>query len=525
MLNTLGVNNKLGNIHNISNSNHSAYSATTAVTDSLVMSVFEHQRLTVHDFAQPTDFAWLLAQEFTAFSIKRQRGQWQLKVGHYVGIIMLPSNTTLEILPKLAAKTKINTHNINIAPADALSSNEIMLTRQWLQRMLSDLINSDTGKLPNTKNLGQINHNLSPLPTLMPPLSQWLLNQFLQLLSVYQPTRHYQTETRNQSMLQGKLLIKEQLCRNSTQPHKFACEVSVLSPNMLSNRLIKSALLLFEPLFTASLPILLLSWRSISALNQYELRLLDFMYEQAKRQLATQPLTRQQLQAAQQLLDLAYWLLQLQRSGMATGNSLNHSNSTVGSKTQPRLCLFINMNQAFEQWASQRTASMFTQLKKGFQPLYQPRQVWLSDVAGQACLSIQPDLLIYRTANNEKHNNKSNTEPFISTKALANKNATDSARNCSHVIDIKWKHLSQSSDISASDAYQLLSYAQAYQAEQVWLVYPVTDDSRQPIVLKQQIPATHSNQHSNVTTSSHADLWLMPFNVLTATVNGWPPIN
>jgi 5-methylcytosine-specific restriction enzyme subunit McrC len=84
----------------------------------------------------------------------------------------------------------------------------------------------------------------------------------------------------------------------------------------------------------------------------------------------------------------------------------------------------------------------------------------------------------------------------------------------SHVIDIKWKHLSHAAAISASDAYQLTSYAQAYQAGQVWLVYPVQDEERQPVVLKQ---AAHHKKGDNE--PSHAQLWLIPFNVLTGTIN------
>lgn len=84
-------------------------------------------------------------------------------------------------------------------------------------------------------------------------MSEWLVTQFLQRLSGYQPTKHYQEQIHNQSSLQGKLLIKEQLRRNSTQPHKFVCETSQLSQDMLSNRLIRSALLLVESMVNSQL--------------------------------------------------------------------------------------------------------------------------------------------------------------------------------------------------------------------------------------------------------------------------------
>ena len=483
---------------------NAANNITAATTDSSVISVFEHQRLTIQDFVYPTDFNWLLAQELDVFSIKRQRGHWQLKVGHYIGIIILPSNMILEILPKPIASAQ----SLSLA-----SSAELLLTRQWLQGMLNDLINNKAGTLPHTKHVGQISHHLTPYSSSTLPLSQWLIKQFLQRLALYQPMQHYQTQVHNQPTLQGKLLIKEQLRCNSTQPHKFMSEISVLTKDMLSNRLIKSALLLIQPLLLGLLSNLL-SWRQISALNQYEIRKLDLIYAQAKHQLKRQPLTRQQRQAAQHLLDLAYWLLQMQSSSIKTGSSLDPQHPSTHNDSQPRLCLLINMNQAFEQWASQRIATIFTQLDTGYQPLYQPRQVWLSDAVGQACLSIQPDLLIYRTTVDDANAEQTDFEQHGSEHISVNETMTSSKRTCSHIIDIKWKHLSQARDISASDAYQLLSYAHAYQAQQVWLVYPVTDDRRQPVALKQQTAAEDL---------SYAELWLMPFNVMTGTLNSLPP--
>ena len=471
------------------------------------MSVFEHQRLVAEDFTDIDDFAWLLAQEFTVFSIKRQRGQWQLKVGHYIGIILLPSGVTLEILPKIVAGSQKNS---------LTQSDEITRTRQWVQVMLADLMSLSNRhhKLPHTKNLGQLSQHLTPLSTQTPPLSKWLIRQFLQLLSDYQPTKQYQTQSYNQSMLQGKLLIKEQLKRNSHQPHKFVCEVNQLSTDMLANRMIRSALVFLEQLagasqayhsqsisLSAALLSKLVCWRQITVLNPYERQRLGPLYQMAKQQLASQPLSRLQRQSVDKLLDLAYWLLQMQYSNLPTGNGVNHKDG------QLRLCLLINMNQAFEQWASLRLTQLFGQSTSINQPIYQiftqQKDIWLRDATGQTCLSIQPDLLIYDTATEAN-----------SQKQRTGKAGTD-ASHCSHVIDIKWKTLTHARDISATDAYQLTSYAQAYQAKQVWLVYPVMDDTPQPVALQQSIDSVKL---------SHAILWLMPFNVTTGTLNN-PSVN
>ena len=507
------------------NSTNIADSVNTTALDADIITVFEHQRLTARDFGHVSDFHWLMAQEFKVFSIKRQQGQWQLKVGHYIGVILLPSGMTLEVLPKLLAKTSTS---LQQQPHDVSKSNDINQTRQWVQDMLADLTNSHhyKGKLPNTKNLGQFSAQLAALPIKALPLSDWLIAQFLRRLSHYRPTKQYQAQIHNQAALQGRLLIKEQLRHNRMQPHKFVCESSVLSQEMLGNRLIKSALVLLTPLFPASMSLPSLQrWQQVPPLSRYERQRLEPLYQQAKRQLALQSLSRQQLQAAQQLLDLAYWLLQ--QSAAHTGNAIDLRTSGNHNPSQLRLCLLIDMNQAFEQWASQRIATMFQQNNSAYKPMFQTQSVWLNDAEGQACLSIRPDLLIYKVAadNDTQLNPSQDQNP---EDVMVSKNDSDSASNYnsghySHVIDMKWKHLAHAGAISANDAYQLTSYAQAYRAEQVWLVYPVQDNSRQPVELRQQAydkgDSTDCRKTSNIQ-SNPARLWLIPFNVMSGSING-----
>ena len=512
----------IGSSINGANSGNSANSVNATTTDTHIITVFEHQRLTARDFVHVADFHWLMAQEYAVFSIKRQQGQWQLKVGHYIGIILLPSGMTLEILPKLMAKTS-SKHNRQ-QPYDSAESSAINQTRQWLQSMLADLTNSShsQSKLPNTKNLGQFSNQLAALPLTALPLSDWLIAQFLQRLSRYQPTKHYQAQIHNQAALQGRLLIKEQLRHNSMQPHKFVCESSVLSQEMLSNRLIKSALVLLAPLSPTSMSLpSLQQWRQVAVLSRYELQRLELLYQQAKRQLALQPLSRQQLQAAQQLLDLAYWLLQ--QSDAHTGNGIDPNPSAALNPSQPRLCLLFDMNQAFEQWASLRIATMFQQVNLAYKPLFQTQSVWLNDAEGQACLSIRPDLLIYKVAADKgAYFNLGQKKNQDDIEVSESESAGDySLGHYSHVIDMKWKHLAHAGAISANDAYQLTSYAQAYHAEQVWLVYPVQDDIRQPIELRQQAYNESKDCHKTADRQSNpARLWLIPFNVITGKING-----
>lgn len=502
-------------INKMANSTNSDVSKPISVaaikSDVNIMTVFEHQRLTSDHFLHPADFMWLITQEFAVFTVKRQRGQWQLKVGHYIGIVVLPSGMTLEILPKaIAAGTS--------SPA-MQSYSEIIHTRYWVRNMLSDLTsNWHNNKPPHTKSLGQLSHQTASLALSALPLSSWLTTQFLQRLSAYQPTKQYQSQVHNQSSLQGRLLIKEQLQRNSTQPHKFFCEMSVLSQDMLCNRIIKSALELLMPLLYPSarseavshkalITQQLSSWRQIRPLHYRERRQLAALYRQAKQQLVTQPLSQQQLRAAQYLLDLAYWLLQ--HSNAETGSALDTQRVASRHLSQPRLCLLLDMNQAFEQWASLCIAVTFNNASSDYRTSYQPQSVWLSDAAGQACLSIRPDILIHQ--NHDADDSATEDYNLTSGKVSDKVNAS-----VSHVIDIKWKPLSHSAALSASDAYQLTSYAQAYHAKQVWLVYPVTDEYRRPVALSQQHIDGSGDAKPH---SASAKLWLVPFNVLTGRLN------
>lgn len=424
-----------------------------------VMSVLEHQELTPSDFVIKSDFDWLVACDFDVFTARYQRGQWRLKVGHYIGVVLLPSGISLEILPKTTQQ--LDSPNINDS-------------RRWVCQMLSDL--SQNNVTPKQKALGQFSPNLANNND-SPPLIDWLMAHFFALLKQYSPSSTYQANIQSQAMLQGKLVIKEQLKQPPTG--KLVCEIDQRNQNLISNRLIKSALLLFSRQFYGALQ----AWQPILPLSRQEQRQLDISYQQARSEIKAQAKGWQSQQNAFNCLEFAYWLLRQQANLQSGGAVLTQSPSV------PKLCLFINMNQAFEHWAGLCIASDF--FKKGnYHAVFQPRDVWLSANDGAAYLSIQPDLLIYEKVNNQ---------PL----------------NCSHVIDMKWK--SGSASIRANDAYQLTSYAQAYGAKHIWLVYPVTDNQAMPIRLQQNLLPLAANR-LEITDQNAAAFWLMPFNVTIRTL-------
>lgn len=424
-----------------------------------VMSVLEHQELTQKDFAIKSDFDWLIACDFDMFTTRYQRGNWRLKIGHYIGVVLLPSGISLEILPKT---TQI---------LDPKSINE---SRRWVCQMLSDL--SQNKVTPKQQSLGQFSPNLAANSE-SPAIIDWLMAQFLTLLTTYRPSLDYQSQIQQQSILQGKLILKAQWL--STATGKLTCEVNQRSSNLMSNRLIKSALLLFTPQFSSALQ----SWQPILPLTPPERRQLSASYQAARSEIHAQASSLQTKQNARLALDFAYWLLSQQPKLHSGGAVLSRPNAL-------KLCLFVNMNQAFERWAGLCIAHEFKHL--GYQAIFQPRDVWLYANDGAAYLSIQPDLLIYE-------NNQNQPKAF------------------SHVIDMKWKSWPKST-ISASDAYQLTSYAQAYQAKNVWLVYPVTDNQARPIRLQQRFDLEVSQASVNPSVNQ-APIWLKPFNVITKSLN------
>lgn len=548
-----------------------------------VMSVFEHQRLTVSEFQFASDFDWLLEQGFVGFAIVRQQGQWQLSVRHYIGVIRLPSGVMLEILPKIAPSAQSNEsrggqHNTARqlqANGQIENSRLIEGSRAWVQRMLTELtapegqyqghshpINSDgkyhesslanpgsdsnnssqeTTKSPSSlkhrqlQASGQFSEHLQPLTKSVPPLPEWLLSQFIALLAHYSPQQQYQPRQQDSASLQGKLLIKQQLQRNAHQPYRFVSEISHFVPDSLSNRFIKQA---WQPLFALILSHSVTNvpdhqgsaaalrgdksngpyspstqalnwsmqarriqqqWQAVRLLTAGERSQLIDSYHQALKEVSTAPMSLQRRQTAIKLLKMAYWLLSSTQSVSSAGVVLASDSSPYVQHNAQTLsvCLFINMNHAFEQWVSLKLGQYFTQLNQGFEVQYQPKRPWLIDDESDICLTMVPDIVV-----------RQNHYP-------------------SHVIDIKWKAIASSADISANDAYQLVAYAQAFAVNQVWLVYPyypnVTDypnvtgrsDSaaKMPKCLRPQL----DNKAAQGLT-----IWLIAFDIMTGKIQSLP---
>lgn len=297
---------------------------------------------------------------------------------------------------------------------------DILQTRQWVQRMLIDIWHILIPKqIPNITLQNIIQINQNL------SVYDWLKTIFWQQFLQYQPNQHYQQHEQNQAFLQGKLLIKQQILHNQHQPHKFFQQTEQFLSNTACNRLVKTAMIqLFGQNVLVNLPAI---WTSIQpVLSKQYLEILH----QSQRELQSLP----SLIAKQNgdFINFCYAILTLQQG------------SQQGNFATPTL--WINMQFAFEKW-------VFYQIKQRFshvddRVIEQKSQALLAD----DLLQMKPDIWV-----------KSGKDVII--------------------MDVKWKEINNISQIKLADMYQLLIYANQFNATQAWLIVPTYDKNQ----TKQQI--------------------------------------
>ncbi len=148
----------------------------------------------------------------------KRRGKRLFQVQSYVGVLQTPCGTQIEILPKISDAT----------PEGNESSRKVLL------RMLRHL------KGAKFKLGGDANLKTAPMHLL-----ELFMSYFLQEVNrlVKRGVRSdYVTREENQVFLKGKLLINQQIQRNTVQQQRFFCAYDEYEPNRPENRLIHSAL-------------------------------------------------------------------------------------------------------------------------------------------------------------------------------------------------------------------------------------------------------------------------------------------
>ena len=148
----------------------------------------------------------------------RKSGELCLQVVNYCGVLELPGNVRVEILPKVTA-----------------SEDDLPKTRQLLYKMLS-----------RVHNLNLKAFHSSSLQTFKRPLIEILISRFLEDVK-HMIKRGIQSDYSRRSkelrFLRGQLRVSDQLRQRPGRSHFFQVDFDEYLPDMAENRLISSALL------------------------------------------------------------------------------------------------------------------------------------------------------------------------------------------------------------------------------------------------------------------------------------------
>ena len=464
-----------------------------------VVSCFEHQRLSREDFAHAADFEYLIEQELPCFSIEIKRGQLSLVVSHYLAKIVLPSGLTLEILPKISLDEASNTKSNSLKSQPELAKRlgkrqaDIVHARQWVAAMLEDISTDNLAKQITALNLAA-KHDLSTpsypnIPfqlaststSLDKPWYEGLLatiRQALQQAAMILPNR-YQTQVNNQPKAQGKINLAAQLKNNWHRPHYLYTEQAVFETDQVLAQFLATAWeqlqklsaqpTLDETSLNQKLPS---SLQGIMALppqswapTYQQLRSNTAIWHSQFGALQAQTLT--------QAIEWGWWLL----TQGGAGESI-HSTDNPSAAELPIAALMINMNHAFERWVLGKL------------------QVWVAQNLESSQLVLQPsfDWLYLKPAVSNLDSNIKVIQKLIPDACIVTKDGA-----ISHVLDIKYKALSQATQVSGADWQQLYSYKQHLKCQNAWLIYPKAKNFTQRLDVYDNFDENrHSNQDGNV---------------------------
>lgn len=155
-----------------------------------------------------------------AFSIFKKKGRRHIRVKNYVGAIETKQGVVIEILPK--------TYNNNI-PSSIPESKLLLLN---LLRTLSDspFLNLNIAHLNVVENF---------------PILEIFISSYLDELErtfTLSLRGDYHLVEENNNFIKGKLLICENIKRNSYKRHQFFCAYDLFSENIPPNKIVKSTL-------------------------------------------------------------------------------------------------------------------------------------------------------------------------------------------------------------------------------------------------------------------------------------------
>ena len=238
--------------------------------------------------------------------------------------------------------------------------------------------------------------------------------------------RSYLEQEDDLRSLRGKLNVTRQFTRHAVNPSRLACRFDILSEDTRLNQIMKAA-------------VLQLSRISRSPANQQRLRELKFIYNDIS---DVPPASLRPFDVAIDRTNRAWREL----AGMARMFLTQRYQSTTGGSADGTALLF-EMNTLFEEYIGRLIARALA--GSGLTVSLQGGRLFCltSEETGRGVFQTRPDILIRRD------------------------------RDVVQVIDTKWKRIASRIDdakqgVSQADVYQMMAYAQLYEAPRLTLLYP-----------------------------------------------------
>lgn len=345
--------------------------------------------------------------------------QVAIKVQNYVGVVQSPCGAQIEILPKIYSQEN---HELSVENV-----------RAQLLKMLRTLRDSpfkeaDRASLHDAKM----------------PLLEIYISQFLGLVGelIKRGVRSDYIQVRkNVSFLKGRLLVAEQLRRNTHHPEHFYTQYQEYQFNRPANRLIKTTLELIRK-------------RSSNSHSQRLAREYGFVFDEVPKSIDVKQ-DFQQVKTDRSMghyKDVLSWCKILLKGYGPTASAGDFS----------ALTLLYPMERVFEDYVAHclgKSIGEYIQDADGLKT--QVRKKYLVEShQGKSIFSLRPDFMATK-----------NGEPLM-------------------VMDAKWKLLDQKNrknkyGISQADMYQLYAYGNKYLAssnnKEVMLIYPRTHAFTEPL--------------------------------------------
>lgn len=270
--------------------------------------------------------------------------------------------------------------------------------------------------------------------------------------------RSYTAAEADLTALRGRLDVRRQFTRLVASPAKLACAFDELTPDVLINQIVKAALVL-------------LSRRSRSLANRRRIAELLLIFHDVE------CLPRSQLGWRRLSLDRSNqrWSSVIALAQLLLGNEFQ----TTGSGERAGFALLFEMNRLFEAYigASLQKALRGTEFNVTLQ---KPLGCAL-DENGRGRFRTVPDIVVHR-----------GRRPVL-------------------IVDTKWKRLVGDIEggkrgVAQSDVYQMMAYAQVYNADGAMLLYPHHRGLGPGPSICLEFGITNTERRLSVTSISLADL-------------------